>query len=148
MLAYILEARTDLKILLEGREKTKLKKGERIIRTSLKESKRLLGLFSLVGKYKLSEKDFIKFVEANGEDLMEEKTSPESNDDKTLEDLTVKELQAILDERGVPYAKKDKKAQLIVLVEGSEPTPDDEKTDDDTQGSGEGSEGDETDKQD
>ena len=42
-----------------------------------------------------------------------------NNDDKkSYEDMTVKELKSLLDEREIPYKGNDKKEKLIELIEG------------------------------
>lgn len=42
-----------------------------------------------------------------------------NNDDKkTYEDMSVKELKSLLDEREIPYKGNDKKEKLIELIEG------------------------------
>lgn len=38
--------------------------------------------------------------------------------EKPYEDMTVKELKIILDERNIPYKGNDKKEKLIELIEG------------------------------
>lgn len=50
----------------------------------------------------------------------DEVVSKEGNTDekKTYEDMTVKELKSLLDEREIPYKGNDKKEKLIELIEG------------------------------
>lgn len=38
--------------------------------------------------------------------------------EKSYEDMTVKELKSLLDERKIPYKGNDKKEKLIELIEG------------------------------
>lgn len=50
----------------------------------------------------------------------EEVDSNKENTDegKSYEDMTVKELKSLLDEREIPYKGNDKKEKLIELIEG------------------------------
>ena len=50
----------------------------------------------------------------------EEVDSNKENTDegKSYEDMTVKELKSLLDERKIPYKGNDKKEKLIELIEG------------------------------
>ena len=50
----------------------------------------------------------------------DEVVSKKENTDKeeSYEDMTVKELKSLLDERKIPYKGNDKKEKLIELIEG------------------------------
>ena len=50
----------------------------------------------------------------------DEVVSKKENTDKekSYDDMTVKELKSILDERNIPYKGNDKKEKLIELIEG------------------------------
>ena len=52
--------------------------------------------------------------------INDEVVSKKENTDKekSYEDMTVKELKSLLDERKIPYKGNDKKEKLIELIEG------------------------------
>lgn len=41
-----------------------------------------------------------------------------TDEEKPYEDMTIKELKSLLDERNIPYKGNDKKEKLIELIEG------------------------------
>lgn len=47
-------------------------------------------------------------------------TAPEVKSDAATSPLTVKELKALLDEKGIEYDAKAKKEDLVKLLEGAE----------------------------
>lgn len=58
-------------------------------------------------------------VDSNKENTDGEDVSKKENTDegKSYEDMTVKELKSLLDEREIPYKGNDKKEKLIELIE-------------------------------
>ena len=55
------------------------------------------------------------YVLVDDEDVSKKENTDE---EKSYEDMTVKELKSLLDEREIPYKGNDKKEKLIELIEG------------------------------
>lgn len=55
------------------------------------------------------------YVLVDDEDVSKKENA---DDEKDYEDMSVKELKSILDEREIPYKVNDKKEKLIELIEG------------------------------
>lgn len=55
------------------------------------------------------------YVLVDDEDVSKKENA---DDEKDYEDMSVKELKSILDEREIPYKGNDKKEKLIELIEG------------------------------
>lgn len=69
----------------------------------------------------VTSKTYRVLYESRGYVLIDDEVvSKKENTDKekSYEDMTVKELKSLLDERKIPYKGNDKKEKLIELIEG------------------------------
>lgn len=71
----------------------------------------------------VTSKTYRVLYESRGYVLVDEeepviKEKLKTDDKKTYEDMSVKELKSLLDEREIPYKRNDKKEKLIELIEG------------------------------
>lgn len=71
----------------------------------------------------VTSKTYRVLYESRGYVLVEDKEEPvikenlKTDDEKPYEDMSVKELKSLLDEREIPYKGNDKKEKLIELIE-------------------------------
>lgn len=71
----------------------------------------------------VTSKTYRVLYESMGYVLVEDKEEPvikenlKTDDEKPYEDMSVKELKSLLDEREIPYKGNDKKEKLIELIE-------------------------------
>lgn len=73
------------------------------------------------GIIEVTSKTYRVLYESRGYVLIDDEVvSKKENTDKekSYEDMTVKELKSLLDERNIPYKGNDKKEKLIELIEG------------------------------
>lgn len=78
----------------------------------------------LLRRHKAEKKEEVKVAEivreVVGSEVSENKDMEVQEENKTLEDLTLKELKDILDVKGIEYNSKAKKEDLIKILEGAE----------------------------
>lgn len=71
----------------------------------------------------VTSKTYRVLYESRGYVLVEDKEEPvikenlKTDEEKSYEDMSVKELKSLLDEREIPYKGNDKKEKLIELIE-------------------------------